>query len=177
MTPIEKPALPPLPEKIFIGTSRFGSVFYGYIDHHLTAYADTCMAPLLARIEEQRLIISALNDCIGGPGSLTTENIQRVGNRVLLDRIEELERQNEAQKDEWLSWDAKRAALEKDAARWRFSMRYQKRYEETPELRCEAMDEMWRKVYQERRRAPTREEYEAATDAAIAECAAMAAKD
>lgn len=95
----------------------------------------------------------------------------------LIARVAELERQNEAQKDEWLSWDAKRAALEKDSARWRFSMRYQKRYEETPELRCEAMDEMWRKVYQERRRAPTREEYEAATDAAIAECAAVAAKD
>ena len=38
----------------------------------------------------------------------------------LIARVAELQRQNEAQKDEWLSWDAKRAALEKDAARYRW---------------------------------------------------------
>lgn len=74
---------------------------------------------------------------------------------------------------QWNTRHADPATQDKlDAERWRFSMRYQKRYEENPQLRCEAMDEMWRKVYQERRRAPTRDEYEAATDAAIAECAA-----
>lgn len=39
----------------------------------------------------------------------------------LVARVAELERQNESQKDEWLSWDAKRAALEKDAARWQMA--------------------------------------------------------
>lgn len=38
----------------------------------------------------------------------------------LIARVAELQRQNEAQKDEWLSWEAKRAALEKDAARYRW---------------------------------------------------------
>lgn len=38
----------------------------------------------------------------------------------LIARVAELERQNEAQKDEWLSWEAKRAALEKDAERYRW---------------------------------------------------------
>lgn len=43
----------------------------------------------------------------------------------LIARVAELERQNEAQKDEWLSWDAKRTALEKDAARYRLVRRGQ----------------------------------------------------
>lgn len=43
----------------------------------------------------------------------------------LIARVAELERQNEAQKDEWLSWDAKRSALEKDAARYRLVRRGQ----------------------------------------------------
>lgn len=37
-----------------------------------------------------------------------------------LDRVNaELVKQNEAQKDEWLSWEAKRRELEREAARWR----------------------------------------------------------
>lgn len=36
----------------------------------------------------------------------------------LIARVAELQRQNEAQKDEWLSWDAKRVALELFASRW-----------------------------------------------------------
>lgn len=39
---------------------------------------------------------------------------------TLIARVAELQRQNEAQKDEWLSWDSKRAALEKDAARYQW---------------------------------------------------------
>ena len=44
---------------------------------------------------------------------------------LLVARVTELERQNEAQKDEWLSWEAKRTALEKDAARYRLVRRGQ----------------------------------------------------
>ena len=54
------------------------------------------------------------------------ERIEAAATEPLLQRIAELERQllearkqMEAQKDEWLSWEAKRKALEKDAERWR----------------------------------------------------------
>lgn len=40
--------------------------------------------------------------------------------RIELERqLVEARKQMEAQKDEWLSWEAKRKALEKDAERWR----------------------------------------------------------
>lgn len=40
-----------------------------------------------------------------------------------LDRINaELQAQNEAQKNEWLSWEAKRRNLERDAENWRWWM-------------------------------------------------------
>ena len=38
---------------------------------------------------------------------------------ALMGRVRELTKQNEAQKDEWLSWNEKRAALEQNASRWR----------------------------------------------------------
>lgn len=44
-----------------------------------------------------------------------------------LDRVNaELAAQNEAQKDEWLSWDAKRKDLERDSARYRWLRTYSK---------------------------------------------------
>lgn len=43
----------------------------------------------------------------------------------LVARVAELERQNEAQKDEWLSWEAKRVELERGAARYRMVRRGQ----------------------------------------------------
>ena len=39
--------------------------------------------------------------------------------RRLSAELEKVRQQMEAQKDEWLSWEAKRSALEKDAGRWR----------------------------------------------------------
>lgn len=50
MNPIEKPALP---EKTVIDRHLpTGYVTRGHSDEAMHAYADTCMAPLLARIEE-----------------------------------------------------------------------------------------------------------------------------
>jgi hypothetical protein len=57
---------------------------------------------------------------------------------------------------------AQGAAL--DAARWRYSMEFQDAGGDQPQ----AIIEMWRKVTAEGRLKPTRAEYEAATDAAIA---------
>ena len=41
-------------------------------------------------------------------------------NAALQERVAELEQQNQQQRDEWLSWDAKRAGLQQDAARYRW---------------------------------------------------------
>lgn len=53
--------LPDLPEKIFMGTSRFGSVFYGYIDHHLTEFA---RAAILADREKRAQAAPHARDAI-----------------------------------------------------------------------------------------------------------------
>lgn len=57
------------------------------------------------------------------------------------------------------------AALSRDAERWRFSMRFQGDGSEREQPA--AIIALWRKVYAEHRLRPTREEYEAAIDAAI----------
>lgn len=60
------------------------------------AIESAATAPLLARIAELKL-----------------ENAE------LVKALEEARKQMEAQKDEWLSWEAKRRDLEKDAERYR----------------------------------------------------------
>lgn len=53
----------------------------------------------------------------------------------------------------------------RDAARWRFSMKFQG--DGSDKEQPQVIIELWRKVYAEHRLSPTREEYEAAIDAAM----------
>lgn len=100
--------LPPLPH-----WCESGSPFA----EQMQAYATVATEPLLQRIAELEQRNSDLH-----------EDVQRFKKHALNEKAARLElerqlvearKQMESQKDEWLSWEAKRKALEKDAERWR----------------------------------------------------------
>ena len=44
--------LPPLPQKSILGTSRFGSIFYGHKDEAMTAYALEALSVLQKQLDD-----------------------------------------------------------------------------------------------------------------------------
>lgn len=84
------------------------------------------LADLGFELEERADVWVVVDDCGGvTPASLTERVLW--GELSRLDRGNaELVEQNEDQKNEWLSWDAKRAALEREAARYRLIRRGQR---------------------------------------------------
>jgi hypothetical protein len=63
-------ALPPLPDAQFFGVSRFGSVFYGYEEQAMQAYATEARAPLLA---DRDRLLSALRKLVNEPQDITSK--------------------------------------------------------------------------------------------------------
>lgn len=69
--------------------------------------------------QSEALLIAEWLESGGGHGVPSMHALRAARELRRLDRVNaELVAQNEAQKNEWLSWEAKRRALERDAARY-----------------------------------------------------------